>query len=82
VVSRRFVGSQAASRHAACAGREKREIDGRAYVLKYPIKGDVALIAAQKADRWGNPEHLRRPGDASMTALTNRKQFDNSGVPA
>jgi 3-oxoadipate CoA-transferase, alpha subunit len=34
--------------------RETREIDGRMYVLEYPIKGDIALIKAQKADRWGN----------------------------
>lgn len=34
--------------------RETREIDGRNYVLEYPIKGDFALIKALKADRWGN----------------------------
>jgi 3-oxoadipate CoA-transferase, alpha subunit len=34
--------------------RETRNIDGRDYVLEYPIRGDVALIKAQKADRWGN----------------------------
>ena len=36
------------------AGRETREIDGRHYVLEYPIHGDVALIKAEKGDRWGN----------------------------
>lgn len=36
------------------AGRETREIDGRQYVLEYPIHGDVALIKAEKGDRWGN----------------------------
>ncbi|MGQ5638860.1 MULTISPECIES: 3-oxoacid CoA-transferase subunit A [unclassified Streptomyces] len=35
-------------------GRERRTIDGRDYVLEYPIKGDVALIAAHTADRMGN----------------------------
>jgi 3-oxoadipate CoA-transferase alpha subunit len=35
-------------------GRETRVIDGRAYVLEYPIKGDVALIGAHRADRMGN----------------------------
>ncbi|MFF7140774.1 3-oxoacid CoA-transferase subunit A [Streptomyces nodosus] len=35
-------------------GRETREIDGRTYVLEYPIKGDVALIGAHRADRTGN----------------------------
>lgn len=35
-------------------GKETRRIDGRDYVLEYPIRGDVALIKALKADRWGN----------------------------
>ncbi len=35
-------------------GRETREIDGRNYVLEYPIVGDVALIQAERGDRWGN----------------------------
>ncbi|MDT0138353.1 3-oxoacid CoA-transferase subunit A [Acidovorax sp. PRC11] len=35
-------------------GKETREIDGRQYVLEYPIHGDVALIKAERGDRWGN----------------------------
>jgi len=35
-------------------GKEHREIDGRIYVLEKPLKGDVALIAADRGDRWGN----------------------------
>jgi 3-oxoadipate CoA-transferase alpha subunit len=35
-------------------GRETRRINGRDYVLEFPIHGDVALIKALKADRWGN----------------------------
>ncbi len=35
-------------------GRETRRIDGRDYVLEYPIRGDVALIKALRGDRWGN----------------------------
>lgn len=35
-------------------GKETRHIDGKDYVLEYPIKADVALIKAHKADRWGN----------------------------
>jgi 3-oxoadipate CoA-transferase, alpha subunit len=35
-------------------GKETREIDGRAYVLEHPIKGDLALIKAHVADRMGN----------------------------
>jgi len=35
-------------------GKETREINGRQYVLEYPIQGDVALIKADRGDRWGN----------------------------
>jgi len=35
-------------------GKEHREIDGRLYVLEAPLKGDVALLAAHRGDRWGN----------------------------
>ena len=35
-------------------GKETREIGGRHYVLEYPIHGDVALIQAERGDRWGN----------------------------
>lgn len=35
-------------------GKEHREIDGRMYVLEKPLKGDVALLAADRGDRWGN----------------------------
>ncbi|OAV63018.1 3-oxoacid CoA-transferase subunit A [Enteractinococcus helveticum] len=35
-------------------GKETREINGRNYVLEYPIHGDVALIKAFKADEKGN----------------------------
>jgi len=34
--------------------KETREIDGELYVLEQPIKGDVALCRADRADRWGN----------------------------
>jgi 3-oxoadipate CoA-transferase, alpha subunit len=35
-------------------GKEHREIDGRTYLLEKPLKGDVALLSADRADRWGN----------------------------
>lgn len=35
-------------------GKESRVIDGREYVLEKPLKGDVALVKAERADRWGN----------------------------
>src|SRR5439155_22837364 len=35
-------------------GKETREIDGKHYVLEYPIRADFALIKALRGDRWGN----------------------------
>jgi len=36
------------------AGKEQREISGRKYLLEQALGGDVALIEAWEADRWGN----------------------------
>lgn len=36
------------------AGKETRRIDGRDYVLEFPIHADFALIKAHRGDRWGN----------------------------
>jgi 3-oxoadipate CoA-transferase, alpha subunit len=36
------------------AGKEQREIAGRTYLLEEALAGDVALIEAWEADRWGN----------------------------
>ena len=35
-------------------GKETREINGKHFVLEYPIQGDIALINAERGDRWGN----------------------------
>ncbi|MBL4690754.1 MAG: 3-oxoacid CoA-transferase subunit A [Rhodospirillales bacterium] len=35
-------------------GKETRSIEGRDFVLEYPIRADVALIKAERADPWGN----------------------------
>jgi 3-oxoadipate CoA-transferase, alpha subunit len=35
-------------------GKETRRINGRDYVLEFPIHADYALIKADRADRWGN----------------------------
>ncbi|MES2939900.1 MAG: 3-oxoacid CoA-transferase subunit A [Pseudomonadota bacterium] len=35
-------------------GKETREIDGRMHVFESPIHGDLALIKAERGDRWGN----------------------------
>ncbi len=38
-------------------GRETRVINGRNCLLEYPLMGDVALLDAWEADRWGNLTH-------------------------
>ena len=35
-------------------GKEHREIDGRTYVLEYPLPADYAFVRAWKADKLGN----------------------------
>jgi len=35
-------------------GKETRILDGRPQVLEFPIHGDLALIKAERGDRWGN----------------------------
>jgi 3-oxoadipate CoA-transferase, alpha subunit len=36
------------------AGKEERTINGRRYILEDALYGDVALVEAWEADRWGN----------------------------
>ena len=42
------------ARHADGSPKETRMIDGRGHVLETPIHGDLALIRAERGDRWGN----------------------------
>lgn len=35
-------------------GKEVRRFDGRDYVLELPLRADIALVQAYRADRWGN----------------------------
>jgi 3-oxoadipate CoA-transferase alpha subunit len=54
-------------------GKERRTIDGRDYVLEYPIKGDYALIGAHRADGMGNLVYrktARNFGPVMATAAT------------
>ncbi|AYN25838.1 MULTISPECIES: 3-oxoacid CoA-transferase subunit A [Buttiauxella] len=54
-------------------GKETREIDGRHYVLEYPLKADFALIKAYEGDRWGNLVYrkaARNFGPIMATAAT------------
>ena len=53
--------------------RETREIDGKQYVLEYPIRGDLALVKAERGDRWGNLTYrkaARNFGPVMATAAT------------
>ncbi|EFE66557.1 MULTISPECIES: 3-oxoacid CoA-transferase subunit A [Streptomyces] len=54
-------------------GKETREIGGRVHVLEHPIKGDVALISAHRADTVGNLVYrktARNFGPVMATAAT------------
>jgi 3-oxoadipate CoA-transferase alpha subunit len=54
-------------------GKERRTIDGRDHVLEFPIRGDVALVAAQRADGVGNLVYrktARNFGPVMATAAT------------
>ncbi len=54
-------------------GKETRTIDGRDYVLEAPLRGDVALIAARRADTLGNLVYhktARNFGPVMATAAT------------
>lgn len=70
-------------------GKEVRTIDGREYVLEKPLKGDVALIKAELADRWGNLTYRLSARNfaptmamaADLTIVQARKLVDLGGVP-
>lgn len=54
-------------------GKETRTIDGREYMLEHPIRGDLALIKAFRADRAGNLVYRRTArnfGPVMATAAT------------
>ncbi|EWT03708.1 3-oxoadipate CoA-transferase [Intrasporangium chromatireducens Q5-1] len=54
-------------------GKEVREIDGRHYVLEYPIRADYALIKAYQGDEAGNLVYrktARNFGPVMATAAT------------
>ena len=66
-------------------GKEQRTIDGREYVLEYPIKGDVALIKAHRSDEVGNLVYrktARNFGPVMATAATTTVAQVTEVVPA
>ena len=42
------------AKNADGTAKETRQINGKNYVLEHPIYGDLALIKAERGDRWGN----------------------------
>jgi 3-oxoadipate CoA-transferase alpha subunit len=42
------------AKNADGSAKETRVINGKSYVLEFPIYGDLALIKAESGDRWGN----------------------------
>lgn len=65
-------------------GKETREIDGKAYVLEYPIKGDYAFVSAYRADELGNVVYrktARNFGPVMATAATTTIVQVNEVVP-
>jgi 3-oxoadipate CoA-transferase alpha subunit len=66
-------------------GKETRTIDGRVHVLEHPIKGDVALISAHRADTRGNLVYrktARNFGPVMATAATTTIVQVGGTVPA
>jgi 3-oxoadipate CoA-transferase alpha subunit len=56
---------------ALAAGKETRIIDGKEHVFEKPLRGDVALLKAHRADRLGNLTYrklARNMGPAMATA--------------
>ena len=55
------------------AGKEVREFEGRKYVMEPWLKGDLALLRAERADRFGNLQYHGAQanfGPAMATAAT------------
>jgi 3-oxoadipate CoA-transferase alpha subunit len=66
-------------------GKETRTIDGRDYVLELPIRGDIALVKAHRADTTGNLVYrktARNFGPVMATAATTTVVQVDSIVPA
>lgn len=67
-------------------GKETREIDGKHYVFEKPIRGDFALVMAERADRWGNLVYRKAQRNfgpvmcmAAKTTIVQVKEFVELG---
>jgi len=54
-------------------GKETKEFDGRRYILERAISGDVALVRAQIADRFGNLRFWRTARNFNPVVATAAK---------
>ena len=54
-------------------GKETKEIDGRRYILERALHGDVALVRAHTADRFGNLRFRRTARNFNPVAATAAK---------
>jgi 3-oxoacid CoA-transferase subunit A len=54
-------------------GKETREIDGRPYLLERALHGDIALVRARTADRFGNLRFWRTARNFNPVAATAAK---------
>jgi 3-oxoadipate CoA-transferase alpha subunit len=71
-------------------GKETREIDGELYVLEMPIRGDVALCRADRADRWGNLTYRKSARNfnpvmamaGALTVVQVREMVELGGIDA
>ena len=62
-------------------GKEHHEIDGRVYVLEKPLKGDVALLSADRGDRWGNLTYRKSARNFNPTMAMAARSLDRAGAP-
>jgi 3-oxoadipate CoA-transferase alpha subunit len=69
--------------------REVRIVNGRNCLLEYPLPGDVALVDAWEADRWGNLTHRESARNfnpimaaaAAMTVVQTRNVVELGDIP-
>jgi 3-oxoacid CoA-transferase subunit A len=69
-------------------GKETKEIDGRRYIMERALPGDVALVRAYKADRFGNLRFWQTARSFNPVAATAAKLsivecdhlVDNGGI--
>jgi 3-oxoacid CoA-transferase subunit A len=70
-------------------GKEVREIDGRRYILERALPGDVALVRAEKSDRFGNLRFWRTARNfnpvmasaARLSIVECDQLVDNGAIP-